>query len=96
MEFSLTTVIQAISGVVGGGLVNGTNSAYRASGIVQLVAGAIGGIGGALAAAPLAVDLLAGSGLQGYSSILGNIVGGVLGGGALTVLAAALTGGSRR
>jgi len=96
MEFEFATVIQAASGIACASLVNSTKRANRTSGIVQLLAGAVGGIGGGMAMAPLIADLLTGPALQPYSSMLGSIIGGALGGGALTIRVGAMTGGNRR
>jgi hypothetical protein len=88
METLLPIIIQAISGMVGGG-VAGTFIKQAATTLLpKLIAGGIGGIGGGM----LLNSVLGGDGAMAMdmSKVIGDIVGGLVGGGVLTSIAGAV------
>lgn len=96
MEAYLPYLLPAIAGVVSGGVLTSATGVARLGSMAQLVAGALGGLGGGVALAPLVLDLMGGPVAGGQGSLIGNLLGGVLGGGALTVLGGAMFGSVRR
>lgn len=94
MEALIPIIIQAISGMVGGGLVGTIVKQAAMAMLPKLLAGGLGGIGGGMALGPLIAGMLGGDagGAMDMGSILGNVVGGAAGGGALTAIAGMVLG----
>ncbi len=92
MEMLIPIIVQAISGVVGGGVVGQIVKQGAMALLPRLLAGGLGGIGGGIAAAQgLGIDpaaLMSGD----FTSILASIGGGAVGGGVLSGLAGQFLG----
>lgn len=95
MEALVPIIIQAISGMVGGGVVGALVKQAAIAIVPRLLAGAVGGVGGGLALDQL-LPMLMGAGAEGaMGPLVTQIVGGLVGGGALTGIAGALLGGKK-
>lgn len=100
MEAILPLIIQAVSGMVGGGVAGSLLKTAGMSLLPKLLSGGIGGIaGGSGLGALLGGGVAAATGDAGAAmggldmgSLLGNIGGGAVGGGVLTGLAGMVLG----
>lgn len=103
MQLLLSIVIQAISGIIGGGIAGNLLTVAATTIPPKLVAGALGGIaggsllaslitGGAATADPAAAagDAVVAAGSFDLATLLAQIGGGLIGGGLLTVLVGAV------
>ena len=95
MEAIIPLIIQAVSGVVGGGVVGTMVKNAAMTMLPKLLAGGIGGIGGAT----ILGSLLGGgdpSSMMDMGSLINNIGGGLLGGGALSGIAGMVMGAMKK
>jgi hypothetical protein len=89
METLIPIIIQAISGMAGGGIMGQVIKTAGAAMLPKLIAGALGGVGGGAVlggtlSSMLGHDPAAGMDLGG---ILGQVISGGLGGGVLSTIA---------
>jgi hypothetical protein len=94
MEALIPLVIQFISGVVGGGVAGSLIKKAAMELLPKLLAGGIGGIGGATVLG----SLLGGdsSSLMDMGSLINNIGGGLVGGGVLSTVAGMVMGSMKK
>ncbi len=94
MEALIPIIIQVISGVVGGGVVGNMVKSAAMSMLPKLIAGGVGGIGGAQILGML-MGGDAGSAMD-MGSLINNVGGGLVGGGALSAIAGMVMGGMKK
>lgn len=94
MEQIIPLVIQVISGVVGGGAVGGMLKNAAMGMLPKLLAGGLGGLGGAQVLGGLISGAMGGdpAGGMDLGNILGDVGGGLVGGGVLSGLAGTVMG----
>lgn len=95
MEALIPLIIQAVSGMVGGGVVGSMVKKAAMTMLPKLLAGGIGGIGGA----SILGGLLGGgdaSSMMDMGSLINNVGGGLVGGGVLTGLAGMVMGAMKK
>ena len=95
MEALIPIIIQVVSGMIGGGAVGGMVKNAAMSMLPKLLAGGIGGIGGA----SILGGLMGGgdaSSMMDMGNLINNVGGGVVGGGVLTGLAGMVMGAMKK
>ena len=95
METIIPLIIQAVSGMVGGGVVGSLVKNAAMTMLPKLLAGGLGGIGGA----SILGGLLGGgdaSSMMDMGSLISNVGGGLLGGGALSGIAGMVMGAMKK
>ena len=94
MEAIIPLVIQFISGAVGGGIAGTLVKKAAMELLPKLLAGGIGGIGGAA----ILSGILGGdsSSLTDMGSLLNNVGGGLVGGGVLSTIAGMVMGSMKK
>ena len=95
MEAIIPLIIQAVSGMVGGGVVGGMIKNAAMQMLPKLLAGGIGGIGGASILGSLMGGGDASSAMD-MGSIISNVGGGLVGGGALSGIAGMVMGAMKK
>ena len=92
MEAIISIIIQLVAGAIGGNGIGAAakNMSLRTTG--NTIAGAIGGVGGTWLAGliPGLAELLSGAGGMDAGALVGQGVSGLVGGGILTAIAAAV------
>ncbi len=98
MEQIIPLIIQVVSGVVGGGAVSGMLKNAAMGMLPKLLAGGLGGIGGATALGGMISGMIGGDAASGMDmgSILGNVGGGLVGGGVLSGIAGMVMGAMKK
>lgn len=94
MEAIIPIIIQAVSGMAGGGVAATIMKQAAMSLLPKLLAGGIGGIAGGSALGGIIGSAIGGdpAGGMDIGSIIGDVVGGAAGGGVLTGLAGMFMG----
>ncbi len=98
MEAIIPLVIQAVSGMVGGGVMSGILKQAAMGLLPKLLAGGLGGIGGASVLGSMIGGAMGGdpAGGMDMGNILGNVGGGLVGGGVLSSIAGMVMGGMKK
>jgi hypothetical protein len=94
MEALIPIILQAVSGMVGGGIAGQLIKTAGMALLPKLLAGAAGGVGGGMALGPILAGVLGGdpAGGMDMGNILGQVVSGAAGGGVLTAIAGMVLG----
>ena len=95
MESLLPLIIQIVSGMIGGGVAGGMLKNAAMSMLPKLLAGGIGGIGGA----GILASVMGGgdaSSMMDMGNLINNVGGGLVGGGVLTGIAGMVMGAMKK
>lgn len=95
MEALIPIIIQAISGMAGGGIVGSIIKQAGAALLPKLIAGALGGVGAGQVLGGALGGMLGGDAAGGMDigNILGQVISGAGGGGVLSAIAGAVLKG---